>query len=378
MQKNLVSVFSGKSNCERLAIIAASIEKLLRDYSTENCTKTSLENFYEGLFQAKEKGVFQAPSMDCSSCYDFDHYFRLLNDVVNTDMTRKQVTMGLQTWDKVKADDDIIGHLQGALDNFDLNTSQLRLEDSFYLDFNIYDILEKNDSIYLTSELEAVYSPIHLEEVYRMNDKSFMDQRIASITAVTGNNIILEMGSDFQVYVESPEHSYARVEANLLLSKSLEQKRLITAKDRDIFFEDIYLKYRQDLYFMDNVFEKVSWEDISKMLRFGGCFFTKDDFKLTKGKGMAKEQLTRIYYLYDMFDNLSYFRDKNKNNGRTFRSAVYDIEHLRYAANCRFFVTRDKNLESRVKQMYRFMDIDTKVVHVKDIDEFKTFVENHN
>lgn len=372
--EDLIAAFMEKDNCERIGIMAGTIETLLEKFSKGECTEKELFTFYEELFKANEREIFYAPDMDCANCYDFDCYFRLLNEVVSKNITVENLIEELQLCKKAKAQYTIIDHLRGPLNNLDLKPSSFKMENCIYFDSNIYDSIEKERILSLVKDLNVVYSPIHLEEVYRMDDNTYIALRKNTITEVTDNNLIIQMQDVFEIHIQDPEKIYERVLDNLELSDALEQDRLIKADDRNIFFKEIYEKYRQHLHFMDDVFNTVSWEDIGKMLFFGGCFLSKEDFKVEKNKTTPDEIRHRIYSLYNMLDNLSFFRDRNK-KGRAFKSAVYDIEHLRYAANCRYFVTKDENLAARAKQIFRFMDIATEVIYISKTYSLQTFIQ---
>jgi len=365
MREKVLNDFMQKSNCERLGIIASTIEKLLKEFSTGEQSLKTLEAFYESLFAALERGFFEEPEMDCVHCYDFNSYLRLLHETSTGNKSPEHLSVDLQYMEKMKAQLVILENMRPPLDNFDLRPAAIDMENCLYLDFNIYDSIEKQRMTDLLEGINAVYSPIHLEEAYRMADERYIAIFKDTLVKVTGCHIILQMGNKFQVYKEHPERSFERVLDNLELSKAFENERLTKAGDRDVFFKDIYEKYRQDINKSDDIFETVTWDEISMMLQSSGCYLNKEDFKGAE-EMVPDEILSRIYALYNMMDNLSYFRDKKKKDGRTYRSAVYDIEHLRYAANCRYFVTRDEKLSKRARQIFNFMQVRTEVIFINE------------
>ena len=98
------------------------------------------------------------------------------------------------------------------------------------LDFNtlgkIEDELKNNQFIFDKDNYEFIYSPNHLEEVYRMQIDDYRDARIHSITVLTNNNLILPLHKKLSFYTEDPNYSYRRVTSNLRISELVEESIL--------------------------------------------------------------------------------------------------------------------------------------------------------
>ena len=69
-----------------------------------------------------------------------------------------------------------------------------------------------------------------------------------------------------------------------------------------------------------------------------------------------------------MMDLYGYKIDKKVKDG-----ALYDPEHLCYALNSDYFITDDKKLNARARQIVSFLKVDTKIF---TYNEFISFLKN--
>ncbi len=76
---------------------------------------------------------------------------------------------------------------------------------------------------------------------------------------------------------------------------------------------------------------------------------------------------TTIEFLYEVLQECGYNSDKKN----TAVSGIYDTSHIIYATYCDFFVTNDTRLAKRVKAIYYYLGIGTKVVTFEEFSKLK-------
>lgn len=93
------------------------------------------------------------------------------------------------------------------------------------------------------------------------------------------------------------------------------------------------------------------------------CFDTiSNDFKLLEFS---------IEFLHEVLNKCGYNRDK----GSKVTSGIYDTTHSIYATYCDYFVTNDEKLKKRVKAIYHYLGVRTKVIN---FDEFTSMFVKKN
>ncbi|HEU4788419.1 MAG TPA: hypothetical protein VFS71_01935 [Flavobacterium sp.] len=345
--------------CQNQQQISAFIEGGLKRFVKSQDNLEQLQDFVILLNPRKEK-LLNNCCWECPHCYDLRTYVKILFDFVNETMTLQEVEKKLQEWDKVKASDEIIDNIAIPERKLNLTACDAVTGKIYYPDFNFIDEIEKRDLFeeLKNKDLYFIYSPIHLEEVYRMK-LPYQEERIQTISKITSDNYILPMGNRLELHKLHPKYSYERVKDNPGISRALEKSKIVNSKDRDIFFTEIKNRLQREINNIQNVFDYISKTEFHKLLSFSGYRFTVADFKKTNKS--YDEILHMIYTLCSIMDNLSFNRD---NKGRTLRSSVYDIEHLIYATKADFFVTGDKKLSNRAIEIYSYLELDIEVLFI--------------
>lgn len=367
--------FDSKNNCEKLALLSQVIEEKLNQFVKNEIGTDELKTIAHTILKGHSNNEFQNPDMDCSACYDFDNYAKLLFDTIeNVDLN--DLRQKLQIWKKTAVEDLILNNLEGQPNKFNITGVPENLKEISYFDFNIYQHIEDRNlfSLINSKDIDIVYSPMHLEEVYRMNDPNYQNIRIDTISKITHDKVLLRMDDKISIYIEKPINSYKRVLNNILLSAAFEEKKLIKNDDREVFFKDIQnekLKHTTD---DENIFEIIDENILRSLLQFSGCYLDIDDLK--KENKTLGEILHMIYSLYDVLDNIAFQLDKKKNEGRTIRSAVYDIEHLIFSTYCNELITADKKMARRAIQIFKMMNINTKVIFIDKNYTLEAFLED--
>ena len=296
------------------------------------------------------------PCVNCAGCLDFRFYGEVLIKAVKEKTDKEIIKQLLYSQENAIAIDEMLNNLgiQPTQRDFNYtfyNTNKIK----FYLDFNIIDSIEKDfsdGSFYVNDDYDIFYSPIHLEEVYRMNDDECRDRRIAIIRKLSKKHEVLNIDDKLTFVTEDLIYPYYRVLRNIGISQAVENARTVEIKKRDIFYKENVNKAKT-INNSEDVFSEIPVEEI--------------DFEY---ENLTKENDIRnaIFSLYRLLDDYSYYRDSKK---RTVKSSIYDIEHLIYASCCDYFITKDKKLKHRAEQIYKKMKLTVKIL---DYEEFKKMV----
>lgn len=362
------------SNCEKINIISNTLREKLNEIASSNTIVGELNNLAIALLNDLDNNLYNFPDEECY-CIDLQFYFKLIEETIGGKISEKVFKEKIQFWERAIASDSILDNLPRNEVKFNITGKPNLIGQKFYFDFNIYQYIENND---LTSKindfkLNIIYSPIHLEEVYRMTSEMYQNKRINSLTELTKNNIVLNIDNALEFYIEEPKYSMQRVNANIGINKHVENNRVVKFKDKDIFFSAIqddkfkYITEKEDL------FEQIDKVDFKQLLSFAGCFLEENEFK--KQSKTFDELLHMIYSLYDVLDNIAFSIDKPKNDNRTLKSSIYDIEHLIYASACDVLITSDKKFYKRACQIYKFMNINTIVFYFNNNEPNDVFFE---
>ena len=299
------------------------------------------------------------PDRDTIEFLDFSKYIELIHKFEEKEIDTQQLKEQLHEYRLVAIGEDILDCMQNLPTEKDFNIAPYTpSKKTIYVDFNtlgkIEDELKNNQFIFDKDNYEFIYSPNHLEEVYRMQIDDYRDARIHSITVLTNNNLILPLHKKLSFYTEDPNYSYRRVTSNLRISELVEEKRKLDVERKNIFFPENKNRSKTINNAVD-VFEEIPKERIT---------FKTENFK------NLDELRNCIYSMYQLFDDFGYFVDKKE---RTVKSSAYDIEHVIYATKCDFFVTDDKNCFKRAEQIFRKIKCNTKVLKYDELcDMIKT------
>lgn len=255
---------------------------------------------------------------------------------------------------------------------------------TIYLDFNIFSIYEQNDDFkkLLDSTKEEglyqfVYSPIHMEEICRMDNKEFEAKRLESIHKLTDDVEVLQYDKILTFCTEELKECFDRAKQYLKMNSYAEVKNCIHNEECSLFF----YKYTGELYskminesslleMINNTSKSDEGKKIKKELPNEAelnellqkvCFA---NYKIKDFQNIYSEHITYsklrsvINSISHIFNVLGYNSDKTskkteefcsypvfrKDKYRTIRSNIYDVNHICYATKCSYFVTNDKKL----------------------------------
>lgn len=241
-----------------------------------------------------------------------------------------------------------------------------------------------------------VFSPAHLEEIantvkHHGQSGDSADEKVLFLKELTEsycflpyprNGLVSVRNNGINTYKENPEDTYERVfsmhDRNIIAEKHQKEKLLngeqveasgsinkVEANNSDI--QVTLEKYRKDL-------KKIVRSHHIAMKRHPdlGVFVPKQQITAS----MLRFGYIRSYFpifeivvekLMEYLESQRYFPDKSEK----FVASLHDTSHAIYAAYADIFVTNDGNFAHKVKAIYQWLGVETKVMTRKEFLEFK-------
>lgn len=302
-----------------------------------------------------------------------------------------------------------------------------------YLDYNILielEDLEKNNFKLFQEYLDILhqhnvyYSYGHLEELNTCNNKSIEDKkkRLNFIERLTNNNEII-----YDLYLPFHLQKFAKIKENINDCFSR-----VDSPDKYSAFQDESFKIAHNFLEIDEIknvnnipinnffynkeittkFEEFLKKNKSKMelmiylsnSLYSEALNTENDYKtralfqtladssfiyegeiindllkVIKDKkiGIIRDKLVFFKYterliemLFNFLYMINYYKEKEKNS--VYRSKIFDVTHCIFATQMDYFATADKRLFYKMKVIFDFLDIKTKLILVKFEKELTT------
>lgn len=230
-----------------------------------------------------------------------------------------------------------------------------------YLDNNVLVDIEDGKNILSDfisiQHVEYFYSEAHLNELLEAssNPKVSQSERLELIKQLCGNNIILAgVLSSPEFYSKSPIEMY-----NLVDTPYRREINSIVSRSSNIF-----QSVRLQLGFDSKSFNNVRPEDVLPMidLRMREIFNIGLISYLSLSEGNAGRPL--FCTLLNIIDTANYWGDKKTSHSEIAR--LNDASHAYFAQICDVLVTNDKRMLTKVKAIYAFLGIDTRVMNIHD------------
>lgn len=351
-------------NCQSGHVAGKLLEAILNEIINEDRHEVIAKRLNDLHFFLEDSANF---CRDCASCYDYFFFSRTFDDFASgRDKDKEKLRISLHEWKKTQLRDEALTWLSHPRSAIDFNYEVFSTDDHLvYLDQNLVSDYSNDGNFHkVIEEIKAargitfLYSPSHLEEVNKVKNEEDVDRLLNAITALTGNVVVLPGQDKYFIAKENPSFSLARVRSYQGSSEALEDIRLISADDRSLFLK----KYEDDTHKKRigqsaDIFNSLTDTEFSELMHHARCSMCdKDSFK---GLEIDKEFLHAVYSLYNALDLLSFKIDSSR---RTIKSSTHDIEHLIYGGMANTFVTKDKNLYMRAKEIYGFMGIKVEVL----------------
>ena len=280
-----------------------------------------------------------------------------------------------------------------------------------YLDFNIYQRYEKEDKVHdffekliQREDVAIVYSGTHLEEIMRMGAEEYKAKRIESIQKLTGGKIAV-VGAEKKavICIQDIQKRFRIVKKYWKMNAAAEERECIQTEARDHLclheFEENQEKaigsssLHGILTNIDKsgkkIIEELPDEDyLNKILRYAGIGdrgIREYEDALHGEKKELSEVRASIVSIAGLLNILGLHGDKitrktnpgavypiyHKDSFQTIRSGYYDNDHLVFATECTYFVTTDKNLYNKAKEIYCFLGVNTEPILLSDFMELE-------
>lgn len=352
-------------NCKK-AYVSSVLKETILNMILQRKSLEEIMPLYQDVWALP--GTPVEPCYSCASCYDYVFYNGLLLKIANQKkIDREFLELELYKWKKTQLHDDILTSFKkSSRTKFAYNECSPNRK-VIYFDQNMLSDYDSNSSVHeainkLKENFDICYSPSHLEEINKTSTNNDMKRLLTKLTELTGNLVVLPGENDNIYAFEEPHYGLDRVNAYPGSTEAVEGLKLIDAKKRTLFLNKYNSEqHKKSIGNNDDIFERLSNEDFKELLFITHSrFLSKSSIKENQGRN---EFLHAVYTLFGMLDLLSYRVD---NQERTIKSSVHDIEHLIYASKANYFVTKDKKLYMRAKQIYKFLDIKTTVLNHHD------------
>ncbi|MEK3726605.1 hypothetical protein [Lysinibacillus sp. FSL W8-0953] len=358
-------------SCFNYGIFAQYLNMILKeikqgktdDYSTYKI-------YYIKLEEQLESGEFEPPCLDCDECLTFVENRRIVYGYLFNEKDLQWVIEQEQFVRKARGLDQILRHstsIQVNPEDFKRIPFYPNNKTLVYLDHNVIDKFHKEEEkkrrlVPGYADIQYVYSPSHLEEIKRMNNKEEEQQVMDTIRVISSSLFISNFrGNKLCLAHEDPDYGISRV-LKSEVAPDVEAYRVITTDDRKIF----YPERTNQIYTSRLTYDKVFNHE--KIIAACEAFQWEE---MIDEKGRVKHYTfvhQAIHALVRVLDDIGYKTDKN----RAIKSSAHDIEHMIYAAGTDIFVTMDNSLKERSKLIYQRLGISTDVM---DWDGYMEYVD---
>ncbi len=218
-------------------------------------------------------------------------------------------------------------------------------------DYSVEQFLNKNDYSYY-------FSQVHLEELLEAesNPKVSQEGRLNLIAKICGRNHILTGDDNKPEFFDKEPIEMYRIVAPLRQflnpAVAVNQGNLLAKKVRQLFgFEAKQFNNESPEKVLSIIDAKMK-----EKLNLNIVSYLKE----TK----AYNNSTIYHTLLQLINMANYWGDKDTSHSNVAR--LYDAEHAYFAQLCDVFVTNDKKLRMKIRAIYSFLDVKTKVIPVDD------------
>lgn len=273
-----------------------------------------------------------------------------------------------------------------------------------YLDYNVFIELEdikgfNNDTynkiIDKLKNFKIFYSYAHTEElVFSKLDEEKTKTRIETLKTISKNNCITYNFQKLQKDVKDTlADSKFNIDPkfNLFLEETMnyiENKRLIINENLKgslnnlTSLKDLVLENYDN--FRDFIIHKLTPDSIlnNKYYYFAidffrECFFTSnpqnynpDLYKKIKNYLNKFDYMIALFeILFDFLYSINFYHDKSKN---PYKSKIFDVTHAIFASQLDIFITCDQSFFKKVKIIYDFLGIQTKIYLIRAYNSKKS------
>lgn len=346
----------------------------------------------------------------CTECDEFVEYEackKFAYEYLLTD-DEQRLRQEVFYWKKARNSDEIFGLVDSLNMDGEIKFEKVDLtgEKTVYLDFNVYQDYENDSSVHMIldklneeGEFTFVYSGTHLEEILRMEGQDYIHKRIESIEALTQGKIVV-VGSDKKavICIQDINQRFHQVRKYIQMNKAAEERECIQAEARDHLAlheknenRDKAIgssSLRKMLFNTNEQGNKIDpllpgEDELNKILSYVGIgnkgireyldFLGKDEIEYHEIRSaiVSIAELLMILGLNsdkvkDKSNSESVYPIYHKDSFGKIKSGYYDNYHLTFSVNCDYFVTKDKILQKKAKEIFDFLGVKTKPVLLHD------------
>ncbi|PIQ49687.1 MAG: hypothetical protein COW03_03910 [Cytophagales bacterium CG12_big_fil_rev_8_21_14_0_65_40_12] len=236
-----------------------------------------------------------------------------------------------------------------------------------YLDSNILISIEEGEIkiIELTgmfsTETQFVYSYAHIQELLEASDlESLIPRRTQTLKNVTNNFYEYPDGFTIEFKNQDP-NSVIKFYQNL---KVLNYQLRSTVQSFDIERDSLLNKLGISKIEMNNIHPD---EVVSQLNEILDKQFIPNFQTMIEMSGTSKRE--QIVSIFNFLDFLGYWTDKPNNKSKMAR--IYDASHTYFSSACDFFISNDKRARNKAKVAFHMLNIQTKVLSLKELLELK-------
>lgn len=233
-----------------------------------------------------------------------------------------------------------------------------------YLDQNIISRIgdDEINLLMANDEYQFVYSPAHGEEVFRVINEESRCKLIKLVKALTLDRSVQPNTPDtpLMLCAEPFEHVVTRCSEDREATECVEKLKMENIERNKEVDRNILISVNNSSCIFDAITDDEFRSLIKKSRSYPPAYY-KGGFSNLKNH---EDLNNAIYTLHNVMDVLNYKVDRNE---RAQRSSLYDIEHCKYASYCDFFVTEDKRLFHRAREIFHFIECNTRVINKGDM-----------
>lgn len=280
-----------------------------------------------------------------------------------------------------------------------------------YLDYNVFieleDIKGSNSDIYnkiidKLKNFKIFYSYAHTEELaFAKVDDEKTKTRIETLKAISKNNCITfnfqKLQKDVRDTLNDSEFNIDP-KFNLFLEETMnyiENERLIINENlkgqlnnstslKDLVLEN-YDNFKNFIINKQNLYSILNDKYYNFSVNFfRDCFLTPDpkNYNPNLCKKIIKNYLNKFDYmialfeiLFDFLYSINFYHDKSKN---PYKSKIFDVTHAIFASQLDIFITCDQSFFKKVKIIYDFLGIQTKIYLIRAYNSKKSNLMSFN
>ena len=235
-------------------------------------------NIFENEFNFI-KNQIENLRMNCDECYDLAFYSRVMFQLYTGKINLLNAKQQINSW-KISTNVDCVLKSLATTNSIQFGRTEFTTSNPLiYLDQNVIskcvnksEIKNRILKIKNSGNFQFVYSPSHIEEVYKIEDTVKQSTFCDVITEITSNvSVQPESDENMMTYIESPSFPLNRIKQSEGSTQAVENIKLLHNDKRKLYFE----KYNENEHQKrigneKEIFDSISDEDFAELMFFCG------------------------------------------------------------------------------------------------------------